>query len=443
MRVWERPAIQMLALFLGLGLFAWWTFRTVSLPPVFRNLIEEDEAIAVAATPLTEEQQFQQELARLPAPPQNHAPQVADLLTRLRNLPPLPFLLQAALQRDATTPPGQEPAPWNEAELQALREMQSVYLAAWEPFLSGPAPNWARFPDSVLVFRSRSFLLEEQRKIADLTGYQPGQINQRSFSSDPRDYPEFLVPLLKQCRRMGAIRFGQLRWEVSETIRVAQLTQESLERLVNAPGVPLQRLENILMDVAPAPDLPEIRDGLSADRALFLKTAEYLESLPSSTSAKAGLARWLQDDSDAGWYVDRAGQPASAKELGSLLRRDAAQLEILRQKTFLPGPGWRQWLSGDPGAGLSHLLSQGIDGFIDFEMSRATYLLTQAALEARIALEKNGLKAARRIPDPTRPGTFLQLVQAEEGVRISSSYVPAGETNSVYFFVPLSPDRSP
>ena len=396
-----------------------------------------------AAIPATEDEKFQEELRKLPPPAREHAPEVAALLQRLKNLPPIPYLLQVALQRDSSTPKGETPQAWNEAELQALREMQSVYLAAWEPFLSGPAPNWARFPDSVLVFRSKSFLLEEQRKIADLTDYQPGQSNRKSFTSDPRDYPEFLIPLLKQCRRMGAIRFGQLQWKVSETMRVAQLTQESLERLLNAPGVSLQTLENIRMEVAPAPDLPEIRDGLSADRALFLKTAEYLESLPSSTSAKAGLARWLQDDSDAGWYVNRAGQPASAKELGSLLRRDAAQLEILRQKTFLPGPGWRQWLSGDPGAGLSPLLSQGIDGFRDFETARATYLLAQAALEARIALEKNGLEAARRIPDPTRPGTFLQLVQTEEGVRISSSYVPAGETNSVNFFVPLPPARSP
>ena len=102
-----------------------------------------------------------------------------------------------------------------------------------------------------------------------------------------------------------------------------------------------------------------------------------------------------------------------------------------------------QWLSGDPGAGLSPLLSKGIDGFKDFESTRASYILTQAALKARIAVEKNDMEAALRVPDPTRPGAFLRVLQTEEGLRISSSYVPAGETNSVVFLVPSLPGPPP
>ena len=434
---------RLMAVFLLLGLFAWWIFRSVSLPPLVRSLFEEDQAMATAATPATAEEGFQQELNKLPLPSQEHAPEVAALLQRLRSIPAIPYLLQVALQRDATAPKGETPQAWNEAELQVLRDIQTAYLVAWEPFLSGPAPDWPRFPDSILLFRSQCFLLEENKKIADLMTYQPGQASQRTFTSDPLNYPEFFVSLMKQCRGMGAIRFGSLEWKQTETIAVAGLTYQGLEKILISPQISLEALESLRETLAPAPDVLEIQGGLAADRALFLRTADYLESLPSSTSAKAGLTRWLQNESDANWYLQRAGNPAYATELGSLLRRDTAQLEILRQKTFLPGPGWRQWLSGDPGAKLSPLLAQGLGGFTDFEKTRTTYLFIQATLDARIALEKGGLEAARRIPDPTRPGAFLQAESTPEGVRIATPYLSEGETNAMSFMLPSSSSQSP
>ena len=443
MKTWERPTPRLLAIFFFLGLFAWWTFRTVSLPPLVRSLFEEDQAMATAATPATAGERFQQERNKLPPPPQEHDPKVAALIQRLRSIPAVPYLLQVALQRDAATPKGETPQAWNEAEVQALRETQAAYLNAWEPFLSGPAPDWARYPDSVRLFRSTFFLLRENQTAADLATYQPGQSGQRSLVSDPWENPEFFISLVKQVRRLGAIRLPQARGNTTDTIGVAKLTCDGLQNFLSSPEISLSTLEGIRTAMASAPDLAEIQSGLAADRALFSRAADYLENLPPSTSAKAGLARWWEQDKDTAWILAAEEKPAFARDLGSGFRRDAAQLETLRQKTFLPGPGWRQWLSGDPGTGLAPLLAQGIDGFREFENTRATYLLTQAALDARIAIEKNGLEAARQIPDPTVPGTFLQVEKTDEGIRISSSLVPKGETNPVSFLVPPPPGPSP
>jgi hypothetical protein len=179
---------------------------------------------------------------------------------------------------------------------------------------------------------------------------------------------------------------------------------------------------------------------LEADRSLFLRTSSYLESLPSSTSAKAGLTRWLRDESDASWYLQESEQPATARDLAALLRRDAALLDTLQQKTYLSAPAWRQWLQGIPGTGLPPMLSKGLGGFKDFENVRTLFLITRAVVEVKIALEQGGVEAARTVPDPSRPGSFFLAEPVPSGVRVSSSYIPAGKNEALSWIIP-SPSR--
>jgi len=440
-KAWERPLIRLLAVFLILGLFAWWTFRAVSLPPSFRTLFDVDEAIAIAATPTTEEEQFQQELDQLPPPPENHAPEVSALIGRLQNLPPLPYALQTALQRNGSTPQGQPIPPWSEEEKQALQEFLAIFYEAWQPFLSGPVPDWKSFPDSILLFRAQSQPVWKKilayQKLLDVNTGNPGQaLSAQSFG--------FYLSYFRQTRNLGAIRFGWnlSDWSMSETISTSGQAARALQSTAFAGEYSVEDLRDFRTTLAPAPSLEDLRSGLDADRSLYLRTADYLDALPAGTAAKPALRRWLGNDSDSSWYLTRAGEPATAADLAQWLRRDAVQLEQLRQKTHLAGPAWRQWLSADPGAGLSPTLALGLGGFQDFERVRIEYLVTQAALDARIALEEKGLSAAGEIPDPALPGSRLRVEKSPEGVRISSRYVPPGKTNALSFLVPAPVERN-
>ena len=214
-------------------------------------------------------------------------------------------------------------------------------------------------------------------------------------------------------------------------------------RLVSEPEVPREWLESLRAGLAPAPTMLDLRASLRADRALFLRAADLLEKLPPGTSARAGLFRLLQDENDTRWYLRSSGNPETASQVGSQLRRDVDHIEILWQKTFLSGPAWRQWLSEDPGQGLSPLLAKGLGGFLAFENVRMNYLVALSALDARIALEQGGLEAARRVPDPARPGAFFQAEKTEGGVRLSSAYVPQGKTDALSFFVPTFLEKAP
>ena len=399
MRVWERPFIQLLAVFLVLGLFAWWTFRTVSLPPVLRDLFEEDEAIVTAATPLTPEEQFQQEVDRLPAPPENHAPEVAALLERLRNLPPVPYIVQAARQRDAARREGEPFISWSEEEKKAEETLLNNYLGAWEPFFSAPPPDWIRFPDSARLFRAQ---------LADLLDFPKGY-----------EAGEFLIydlsrGFLKTFRHLGALRFGfgfgtLNPWGNTDTVGLfrsfCEFTQEGF-----LPE------ESFLLTPPPAPDIGDLRRALQSDRALFLRTAEYLEVLPENVSAKAALSRYLNNSGDADWFLQRTGPQTSARVLATYLRQDARQIAELEQKTFLSGPAWRQWLGGQPGFGLSPTLQAGLAGLQEFEQVRLRYLVILAILDARQRVLASGAEAAARLPDPAQPGTFLRVKQDKENL---------------------------
>lgn len=443
MSFWRRPFFQLLAVFFSLGLFAWWTFHIVSLPPSVRNLFTEDQAIVAAATPLTPEEEWQKAVAKLPPGPQNHPPEVTALLDRLDRLPPTPYVLANALARDKATPPGQTPPPWTGQELSALQETQQAILDAWEPFFLGPPPDWPRYPDSVLLFRSTGLLLDRNPEMKELLTYRPGGNPRLLDPPRPEETPELMFPLLRQCRGLGAIRFGTLPWEFSDTVNTADLTVTGIIRLVSTPGITRPWLESLRAGLAPAPTMSDLRVGLAADQALFARAADYLEGLPPATSAPAGLVRYFQNEENARWYLQGAGNPKSAAQLAGQFRRYAEQLEVLRQKTFLAGPAWRQWLSGDPGQGLDPFLAQGLGGFRAFENVRMNYLVALAVLDARIAWEAGDLSAARRIPDPAQPGAFLQVVEKPEGVRITSAHVPFGETNPVFWQIPTGAEIGP
>jgi len=442
-RPWQRPLTQVVGVILILGLFTWWILQTVSLPPAVRNLFEEDQAVVTAASPPSPEEDWRAQSDRLPPWPQEHAPEVAALIERLKNLPLFPYLLANALARDAATPGDQKPPPWTAEELSALEDFRQAYLQAWRPFLEGPAPLWSEYPDSVLLFRSTTFLLGQNEKAAQLMTYRPGQRRSANFVSNPAEAPELMLPLLRQCRNLGAIRFGVLQWEYSETIRTAELTANAVIDLVSEPEVSREWLESLRDGLAPAPTMLDLRAGLAADRALFLKAAEFMENLPYNTTAPAGLFHILRDKNDTRWYLRSLGNPQTASEVGTQLRRDAEQLESLRQKTFLSGPAWRQWLSEDPGQGLNPVLAKGLGGFLAFESVRMNYLVALSALDARLALAKGGLEAVQAVPDPAKPGSFFQVESTEGGVLFTSAYVPAGKTNSLSFLVPTPGETAP
>ena len=410
----------MLALFLGLGLFAWWTFRTVSLPPDLRDLFEEDEAIAAAAIPPTEEERFQQELARLPAPPQNHAPQVATLVARLRELQNVPPILVQAVQRDKATPKDQTPPPWSETEWAALNAYQAKFLDAWESFFSAPIPEWANFPDSALYFRSQFPLLSKESKDLFSYGfYEPGR--PESWTLRVENQPDFFLRLFRQCTYLGTLRFGILSgWTVSDTVAAADYSEQTIQKSKYFFFQPNPVPEQILGLAVATPTTSSLREGLKTDRAVFLRTAEFLQSLPAETSAHVSLTRVLGNQRDAEWFLRRIGHPQTSRELAILLRHGADQIALLEQKTFLSAPAWRQWLSGNIGDGLNPVLREALAGMQEFEEKTAEYRVALAFLQASAGYRKSGVEGMKNIPDPARPGSFLRVTTSTNTITLSS-----------------------
>lgn len=407
MKVWERPFIRLLAAFLVLGMFAWWTFQTVSLPPVVRDLFEEDSAIAAAALPPNEEERLQQEMSRLPAPPENHAPSVAALLQRLRNLPPPPYILQVARQRDTTVRQGETAPPWNPAELAAAAESKAAFLAAWEPFLNGPPVEWEKYPDSARLFRSNLFTLLENPS-------GPKVDEELFFSPDFR--------FVKMLKGLGTLRFGSLSsWSFTDTVFLSKFLLDKTTTFQGSDDL----LRTIIANFPTPPTVDDLRSGLRVDRSLFLSAAQYLEGLPPSTSAQLGLTSFLDDPRDAEWFLGRLPKPdLDVIGLAAYLRQASQQISSLEQKTFLTSQAWQQWLAGNPTAGLPGILAVSLQGIQDFETTRTRHQLTQAFLKAALTFREAGLDAARQTPDPARPGQFLQVETSDSGTVISTSWQP-------------------
>ena len=375
--------------------------------------------MATAATPATAEERFQQELNKLPLPSQEHAPEVAALLQRLRSIPAIPYLLQVALQRDATTDPGRSPPPWNEAERSALNAIHTAFREAWLPFLSNPPPDWKRFPDSIALFRFQGdFLSTDWPALPNLAHPVP----QPAQSPETWPDPEFTFAYLRQIRILGSLRLGA----ETDTVGVAHRVMKILETRVIRDDFPSFTLLAIRGNLPPPPSLEDLRSGLEADRALFLRAAQYLQSLPPGTSAAAGITRWMDKKAEAAWVLNELGRFRLASDLAADLYRKASELDGLTQKTFLSGPAWRQWLSGNPTSGLSPLLADGLGGFQFFEQTRSDYLVAKGALDVRFLLQTQGAEAARKVPDPLLAGSYFQLEETEDRLATFCSYTPTG-----------------
>jgi len=436
-RVWERPSVQLAGVFGLLGLLAWWTFQVVSVPPSLRTLFDEDEAIATAAIPPTEEEQFQKELARLPAPPENHAPEVVALISRLGKLTPPPAIVARAVLRDRQTPKDQTPFGWSEPELAALQNYQTRLREAWEPFFLGPAPDWKRFPDSALLFRTDLFFLMGSRSdlIRYLT-YQPGQ--PASWEYQPGDDPVFFLRLFQQVASLGTLRFGSLSgWAMSDVVSRITWTEKVLQDVGFFFVADGEDPKGWLALVPAPPTVSSLREGLQADRAVFARSAEYLQSLPAGTPATVALTRLLGDKTDAEWFIRHVNQPKTAQDLAGILREGAGQIGTLEQKTYLSGPAWRQWLAGNPSSGLSPALQGALGGMQEFEEKTLAYQVALAFVRASSAYRQSGVDGMKNIPDPARPGSFLSITTSTNGITLSSSLQKKGGGNYSFTFEPL------
>ena len=405
--------MRLFFIFLVLGLFALWTFRTVSLPPALRDLFEEDETIAAVAVPLTEEERLQQELARLPAPPENHAPEVAALLQRLRALPPVPAIVQIARQRDASLREGETAPPWSPEELAAESRMAEAYLKAWEPFFASAPIAWEKYPDSARLFRSQLSQLKE---------IPPGY----GFSNYFLLFPDF--NLYRPLRHLGALRFGtdfllSNGWAGLDTVSLAETTR-------NFFMDPVVFTESSSPESTPPPPrIEDIRLGLRSDHALFLSAAGYLETLAPETPALIALQRFLGDRTNAEWFLERISGVKTSSQLARHLRRDADQILSLENKTFLSAPAWRQWLE-NASSGLSPALRDSLGGLRDFERIRFQYQVSTALLQALEKIQAGDVRAAERIMDPAQPQTFLRVEEGETGFAVSSALPPPEDASA-------------
>jgi len=384
-QIWERPLIRLLSVFLILSLFAWWIFQTVCLPPSLRTLFEEDEAIAMAATPPTEEEQFEKGLERLPPPPSNHSPEVTGLIFRLGELELTPAIVAMAVRRDLKTPKDQSPTVWSEPELTALRIYQAKLREAWEPFLSGPKPDWKSFPDSALLFRTHSLLLLGPRHetIRYLT-YEPGQPD--SWADQPGDDPVFFLRLFRQMETLGTLRFGSLSgWAMSDVVSRITLMEKVFEDSGYFFSEDGESLEGLLALAPAPPTISSLREGLQTDRLVFLRSADYLRSLPAGTPATLALTRLLGNRSDAESFVRHVNHPKTAQDLAIFFREGADQIGYLEQKTYLSGPAWRQWLASNPASGLNPALQDALAGMQEFEEKTLAYQVALAFVSAAAA----------------------------------------------------------
>jgi hypothetical protein len=437
-KLWERPFVQLFSGFLLLGLFAWWTFQAVSLPPVLRDLFEQDSAIATAAIPPTEEERFQRELSRLPAPPENHAPEVAELLSSLRELQTVPPAVMLAVKRDRDTPENQVPAAWSDAERQSLRDYQARFWQAWELFLSRPAPDWERFPDSATFFRSLYPPMANQYKDLLCYGfYEPEQ--PKTWGHQLESQPEFYLRLFRQSTTIGTLRFGTLSgWAVTDVTSSAKYSEETIRKsdyfFFDSTLDPRS-----LLPLSPLPPtISTLRAGLRTDRAVFLRSAEYLQSLPMDTPAQAALTRLLGNQGDAEWFIRKVNHPKTARELATILQQGADEIGALEQKTFFSGPAWRQWLAGDLGTGLKPVIAGALTGIQEFEETALKYQVALAFLNAASAFRESGVEGMRNIPDPARPGFSLTVMESTNGITLSSAFQDKTGENYRFTFQPVA-----
>jgi len=413
-----------MVVFLLLGGFGGWTFQTVSFSPALSDLLPEDEAIA-AAWPTSAADRGDRQWDQLPPPPSQHSPEVSALLERLRGLPPVPYIVQAARQRDASVREGETAPPWSAEETAAENRMAEAYREAWRPFFESTQIAWDQFPDSVRLLRS------EITRILDLPP------NYR-YSYMFMIFPD--MNLYGPLRRLGALRFGtdallQNGWAGLDTVSLAVYGRRFFPDQAGL-GIELDSKK-----VPPPPQIEDMRMGLRSDRALFLSAGDYLAALPRETPALPALERFLGSRENARWFLARLPGIETAAHLAAQLRQDADQISELENKTFLSGSAWRQWLEGDPAVGLSPVLRDSLEGLRQFEKARLEYQVAMSLAEAAEKIRAGDSAGARRIPDPAAVGSFLRLEDSMGMVTVSSA-LPSEENPSARTSLEIPTDRN-
>jgi hypothetical protein len=425
----QRSLQQLLAVFILLAAIAWWITARVAVSHSVRDFFLGEEESATLPEPSPEEQEkifMNRVLTELPPLPAEHSPEVASLLSRLKELLNIPPILTNAVKRDQETPIDQTPVTWNEAELAALKSYQNKFWEAWEPFLSGPAPVWSNFPDSALLFRSHLSppwygKTSDGTDAIELAFYQAEE--PESLSGGPDAHPEFFLRVFRQMTTLGTLRYGSSNfWGMGDAVALTSMAKNALADSGYFFPPRQENPEEFQSYAPPVPSIATLREGLKTDRAIFIRMADYLDTLPAQTPANMALTRLLGDKNDADWFADRLENPKTAHDLAVVLREGIEQIPLLEQKTYLSGPAWRQWSTGNPEGGLSLLLRGSLDGMKEFEMTQMEYQVALAFLKTSAAYRTTGIEGMRTIPDPARPGSFLAVISSTNGIRISSAY---------------------
>jgi hypothetical protein len=432
----QRSIQQLVAVFILLTAIAWWITGRVAISNSLRDFFlgEEESSTQTEASPGDQEEALiDKALTDLPPPPSNHSPEVAGLLSRLKEIEDIPAILVNAVKRDHDTPKDQTPTPWSEAELEALKNYQAKFREAWEPFLSGPQPDWEHFPDSALLFRSSGlFLINDYHDNFEHALHEPGQPSTQENST------EFLIRLIRQTTTLGTLRFGGLSgWGISDSVSLVRALAHEILRKSQYCFPPESENPELLLRWAPSPPtIQTLRNGLKTDHAVFLRAAEYLESLPGHIPPSMALTHLLGDKGDAEWFFSHLENPTSTRDLASAIRLGAEQISLLEQKTYLSGPAWRQWTTGNPEGGLCLALRGSLDGMKKFETTQMEYQVALAFLKASAAYRATGIEGMRTIPDPAKPGSFLAVTNSTNGITISSAYQEETGKNSSFSFKP-------
>ena len=432
----QRSIQQLVAVFILLTAIAWWITGRVAVSHSVREFFlgEEETSTQPESSPGDQEKVLiEKALTELPPPPSHHSPEVAGLLSRLKEIEVIPVILVNAVKRDRDTPKDQTPTPWSEAELEALTNYQAKFREAWEPFLSGPQPDWEHFPDSALLFRSSGlFLLNDYHDNFEYALHQPGRPSTEENAND------FLLRLIRQTTTLGTLRFGGLSgWGMSDAVfLVGAMAEETFQKSKYFFPSGSENPELLLRWAPSPPTIQTLRSGLKTDHAVFVRAAEYLDSLPGNIPASMALTHLLGDKRDAEWFVSHLENPTSTRDLASAIRLGAEQISLLEQKTYLSGPAWRQWATGNPESGLCLALRGSLDGMKEFETTQMEYQVALAFLKASAAYRATGIEGMRTIPDPARPGSYLAVTSSTNGITISSAYQKDGGTNVSFSFKP-------
>jgi len=433
-----RSLQQLSAVLLLLAAMAWWITGRLAVSHSVREFFlgEQESPTQPEASPVEQEKVLLDKiLAELPPPPSEHCPEVATLIQRLQELQNIPALVVQAVRRDRDTPKDQTPTSWSEAELQALRDYQAKFREAWEPFLSGPTPDWAKYPDSAIFFREFPPLANSYQNIFHYAFYEAEQ--PQTWGGESENQAEFYLRLFRQTSTLGTLRYGSLSgWAVTDATSGAKVSEEMIRKAGYFFSPQSQNPEELLPWTPSPPTVATLREGLKTDRAVFFRSAQYLESLPPQTPAKIGLTRLLGDEGDAGWFVSHVNNPKTVRDLATILRQGADQIGSLEQKTYLSGPAWRHWLTGDLGSGMNPALQGALKGMAEFEQVQMRYQVSLAFLQASAAYRKSGVEGMRNIPDPARPGSFLSVTNSTNGITLSSAFQEKDGKNYSFTFEP-------